>query len=111
MLQRLWISHKAVRHYDFVFVPDPDLCRIAACFKVANTGHEGSVTRNSSCNFFEMCGEQFLAVSVYVAGANTLHRYPLLEELPIHQTVYHLMQLWCSKELRKPIEDSVTLDL
>ena len=72
MLRRLWTNHKAVRHLDFVCVPDPEAGRIAARFKVENTEFDGSVTRKSNCNFFETSAGKFSAIAVYMAGANTL---------------------------------------
>jgi len=72
MLERLWANHKAVRHLDFVCVPDSEAGRIATRFKVENTEFDGSVTRKSNCNFFETRAGQFSAIAVYMAGANTL---------------------------------------
>lgn len=72
MFRRLWDSHKAVRHHAFTHVPDPAGGRIASRFRVENTEHDGSLTRKSNCNFFELAGEQFSAVAVYMAGPNTL---------------------------------------
>jgi ketosteroid isomerase-like protein len=74
MFRRLWENHKAVRHFDSVCVPDPDSGRIAARFKVQNTERDGSVTRKSNCNFFEIQGTRFSDVAVYMAGTNTLDR-------------------------------------
>lgn len=74
MLKRLWANHEAVRHFDFVFIPDPEAGRIAVRFRVENTEHDGSVTRKSNCNFFETRAGQFSAIAVYMAGANTLQQ-------------------------------------
>ena len=76
MFRRLWRNHKAVRHHRFVHVPDPDGARIAARFQVENTENDGSLTRKSNCNFFEIDGERFSSVAVYMAGNNTLDRDP-----------------------------------
>ncbi|MDJ1018075.1 MAG: nuclear transport factor 2 family protein [Paracoccaceae bacterium] len=72
MFKRLWDNHKAVRHHQFVHVPDPVDGRIASRFQVENTEKDGSLTRKSNCNFFEFDGERFSAVAVYMAGPNTL---------------------------------------
>lgn len=74
MFHRLWANHKAVRHTDFVHVPDPASGRIASRFRVENTEHDGSVTHKSNCNFFELDGGRFSRIAVYMAGANTLDR-------------------------------------
>ena len=31
MFRRLWETHAAVRHHDFIYIIDPDLGRIAGC--------------------------------------------------------------------------------
>ena len=72
MFRRLWANHRAVRHHEFEFVNDPDRDRIAARFQVENTEIDGSLTRKSNCNFFEIRGNKFAGVAVYMAGANTL---------------------------------------
>lgn len=72
MFHRLWGNHRAVRHFDFVHVPDPAGGRIAARFKVENTEEDGSLTHKSNCNFFEIKDGKFSAVAVYMAGPNTL---------------------------------------
>ncbi len=72
MFRRLWGNHRAVRHFDFVHVPDPTNDRIAVRFKVENTERNGSLTRKSNCNFFETKDGKFSAVAVYMAGKNTL---------------------------------------
>ena len=76
MFHRLWRNHKAVRHHRFVHVPDPDGARIAVRFQVENTENDGSLTHKSNCNFFEIDGERFSAVAVYMTGANTLDHDP-----------------------------------
>ena len=73
MFNRLWDNHAAVRHHQFVHVPDPIGGRIAARFQVENTEKDGSLTRKSNCNFFEIDGDRFSAVAVYMTGANTLN--------------------------------------
>ena len=72
MLHRLWQGHRAVRHHDFLFVPDPQGPRIAAQFQVENTELDGTITRKSNCNFFDLAGARFSSVAVYMAGPNTL---------------------------------------
>lgn len=72
MFDRLWSNHAAVRHHRFVHVPDPEGGRIASRFQVENTETDGSVTRKSNCNFFEISEVRFSAVAVYMAGPNTL---------------------------------------
>ncbi len=72
MFRRLWNNHHAVRHIDFVHVPDPANNRIAVRFKVENSERDGSLTRKSNCNFFETKDGKFSAVAVYMAGENTL---------------------------------------
>ena len=74
MFRRLWRSHAGVLHHKFTFVPDPPGERIAARFEVCNTEHDGSRTLKSNCNFFDIRGDRFTAVAVYMAGANTLDR-------------------------------------
>jgi hypothetical protein len=72
MFRRLWADHAAVRHHRFTHVPDPEGARIAARFAVENTEYDGTLTRKSNCNFFEIAGDRFSAVAVYMAGPNTL---------------------------------------
>jgi ketosteroid isomerase-like protein len=72
MFRRLWDSHAAVLHHKFTFVPDPEDGRIAARFEVDNTEHDGSHTLKSNCNFFEIDGDRFKAIAVYMTGSNTL---------------------------------------
>ncbi len=72
MFTRLWDGHEAVRHHGFTHVSDPAGRRIASRFQVENTELDGSLTRKSNCNFFEIDGDRFSAVAVYMAGPNTL---------------------------------------
>lgn len=72
MFAQLWKDHKAVRHHQFVHVPDPTNGQIASRFQVENTELDGSLTHKSNCNFFESDGDSFSAVAVYMAGPNTL---------------------------------------
>ncbi len=72
MFERLWSDHKAVRHHKFTHVPDPAGGRIASRFQVENTELDGSLTHKSNCNFFEVNGERFSSIAVYMAGPNTL---------------------------------------
>ena len=72
MFTRLWDAHRAVRHHAFTHVPDPARGRIASRFQVENTELDGSLTAKSNCNFFEIQGDRFSAVAVYMAGPNTL---------------------------------------
>lgn len=72
MFDRLWSDHDAVRHQDFVYVPDAENGRIAVRFQVINTLPGGEKVYKSNCNFFEVSGGGFSAVAVYMAGENTL---------------------------------------
>ena len=72
MFQRLWSNHAAVRHHDFHYVSDPANGRVSVQFQVENTEVDGSVTRKSNCNFFDVVGARFSKVAVYMAGENTL---------------------------------------
>ena len=72
MFERLWRDHNAVRHHAFTHVPDPTGGRIASRFQVENTELDGSLTRKTNCNFFELNGERFSSIAVYMAGPNTL---------------------------------------
>lgn len=72
MFERLWANHAAVRHFEFIYVPDPETGRIATRFKVENTERDETVTGKSNCNFFEIRAGRFSAVAVYMAGPNTL---------------------------------------
>lgn len=72
MFRRLWAEHQAVLHHRFIHVPDPEGGRIASRFAVENTEHDGSLTRKSNCNFFEIADGRFTSVAVYMAGPNTL---------------------------------------
>lgn len=72
MFRKLWADHAAVQHKDFTHVPDVEGGRIASRFTVVNTEHDGSLTYKSNCNFFELDGDRFNRVAVYMAGANTL---------------------------------------
>ena len=69
---RLWRDHAAVRHRNFVHVPDPEGGRIATRFAVENSLHDGGVVHKSNCNFFEIRDGRFSRVAVYMAGENTL---------------------------------------
>ncbi len=73
MFRRLWETHEAVEHKDFVYVADPDENRIAAQFAVVNTHHDGALTHKSNCNFFEIRDGGFKSVAIYMAGENTLN--------------------------------------
>jgi len=73
MFDRLWSSHAAVLHKDFVFTAAPGDNRIAVRFAVINTHHDGSETHKSNANFFEVTDGCFSRVSVYMAGENTLN--------------------------------------
>jgi hypothetical protein len=73
MFRKLWGDHASVQHKDFTHVPDVQDRRVASQFTVVNTEHDGSLTHKSNCNFFEVRGDQFSTVAVYMAGANTLH--------------------------------------
>ena len=72
MFRRLWDDHAAIRHHNFVYVPDAGADRIAARFSVVNTHHDGSETHKSNCNFFEIRDGRFCSIAVYMAGDNTL---------------------------------------
>jgi ketosteroid isomerase-like protein len=72
MFTRLWADHASVRHHEFTHVPDPETGRIASRFTVRNTEHDGSLTRKSNCNLFEIENGRFTTVRVYMAGPNTL---------------------------------------
>ena len=73
MFDRLWSDHEAVQHKAFTHVPDPEGGRIASRFTVVNTELNGDLTYKSNCNFFEVEGDRFSRVAVYMAGPNTLH--------------------------------------
>ena len=72
MFARLWSDHAAVRHQDFIHIPDPITGRIASRFQVINTHHDGRLVHKSNCNFFEVADGRFSRVAVYMAGENTL---------------------------------------
>ena len=72
MFQRLWESHKSVRHDRFNFVVDIDCNRIAVQFRVINTLHDDGLVYKSNCNIFEIKNGLFSSVNVYMAGENTL---------------------------------------
>ncbi|MEM9247707.1 MAG: nuclear transport factor 2 family protein [Pseudomonadota bacterium] len=75
MFRRLWRTHRAVKHHRFTHVADSAQGRIASRFTVENTELDGSLTRKSNCNFFEIGRGppgRFTAVAVYMAGPNTL---------------------------------------
>ena len=74
MFRGLWSDHAAVRHHNFVHVPDPRENRIASRFLVINTHHDGRLVHKSNCNFFEASRERFDRVAVYMAGENTLDK-------------------------------------
>ena len=73
MFDRLWSDHASVHHTDFTHVSDPNGDRIASRFTVVNTELNGDLTYKSNCNFFEVDGDRFSRISVYMAGSNTLH--------------------------------------
>ncbi len=70
MFRRLWANHRAVRHRDFRFVAHGP--RIAVQFLVENVEKDGSLTHKSNCNFFDVAGDKFTRIAVYMAGPNTL---------------------------------------
>ena len=70
MFRNLWANHNAVSHHSFRYVCEG--ARVSVQFQVENTELDGSVTRKSNCNFFDVEGTQFGRVSVYMAGENTL---------------------------------------
>ena len=72
MFARLWADHAAVRHRDFIHVPDAEDGRIASRFTVINTHHDGRQVHKSNCNFFEAVAGRFSRVAVYMEGENTL---------------------------------------
>lgn len=74
MLRRLWANHGGVRHHGFTHVAHPASGRIASRFSVENTETDGSITRKSNCNFFEIVDGRFARIAVYMAGQNTLER-------------------------------------
>ena len=74
MFDRLWSGHKAVRHEGFAHVVDVARQRISSQFKVVNTHHDGSLGHKSNCNFFDLEGDKFSRISVYMAGENTLNK-------------------------------------
>ena len=74
MFRRLWDNHAAVLHDRFTFVPSAGTGRIAAQFRVVNTGKDGRRTCKSNCNVFTVREDRFSAVAVYMAGENTLDR-------------------------------------
>lgn len=73
MFERLWQAHAAVLHDQFVYVPDAQNGRIAARFQVKNTLPDGGKVYKSNCNFFELEGNLFSSIAVYMAGENTLN--------------------------------------
>ena len=73
MFRRLWADHASVRHRDFVHAAAPGDGRIATRFAVINTHRDGSLTRKSNCNFFEIRDGRLCRVAVYMAGENTLN--------------------------------------
>ena len=72
MFERLWSGHTSVQHKDFSHVVDPSHNQVASQFKVVNTELDGALTHKSNCNFFEVRGNQFSRIKVYMAGTNTL---------------------------------------
>ena len=72
MFTRLWADHAAVLHHQFTHVADPETGRTSSRYTVQNTEHDGSLTHKSNCNFFEIAGERFATVRVYMTGQNTL---------------------------------------
>jgi len=74
MFKRLWENHHAVKHHKFIYVPCPDEGRIAVRFQVDNTLLDGQMVHKSNCNFFEVKGDKFERVAVYMTGHNTLDK-------------------------------------
>jgi hypothetical protein len=74
MFERLWENHHAVKHHKFIYVPCPDEGRIAVRFQVDNTLLNGQMVHKSNCNFFEVKGDKFERVAVYMTGHNTLDK-------------------------------------
>ena len=73
MFDRLWANHSAVQHKDFAHIVDTGRQRISSQFEVVNTHHDGSLAHKSNCNFFDIRGDRFCRISVYMAGENTLN--------------------------------------
>jgi hypothetical protein len=74
MFKRLWENHDAVKHHKFIYVPCPDEDRIAVRFHVDNTLLDGQMVHKSNCNFFDVRGDKFERVAVYMTGHNTLEK-------------------------------------
>ena len=74
MFDRLWSNHAAVKHTNFRHVVDLARQRVASQFKVINSHHDGSLAHKSICNFFDIRGDRFCRISVYMAGENTLNK-------------------------------------
>jgi len=72
MFKRLWDNHDTLKHHKFVYVPCPDEDRIAVRFEIDNILLDGQKVHKSNCNFFEVEGERFNRVAVYMTGQNTL---------------------------------------
>jgi len=74
MFDRLWASHTAVQHTGFSHIVDVNRQRVSSQFKVVNTRHDGTLIHKSNCNFFDLRGNLFCRISVYMAGENTLNK-------------------------------------
>lgn len=74
MFKRLWENHDTVKHHKFIYVPCPDEGLIAVRFQVDNTLLDGQMVHKSNCNFFEVKGDKFERVAVYMSGHNTLDK-------------------------------------
>jgi ketosteroid isomerase-like protein len=74
MFDRLWASHASVQHTGFSHIVDVNRQRVSSQFKVVNTHHDGTLAHKSNCNFFDLRGDRFSRISVYMAGENTLNK-------------------------------------
>lgn len=72
MFERLWASHKSVRHDKFHFIEDQPHNLVAVRFRVTNKLHNDELVYKSNCNFFSLTNGVFTDVKVYMAGENTL---------------------------------------
>ena len=72
MFERLWASHKSVRHDKFHFIEDQPHNLVAVRFRVTNKLHNDELVYKSNCNFFSLTDGVFTDVKVYMAGENTL---------------------------------------
>jgi uncharacterized protein (TIGR02246 family) len=77
MFEHIWATPGAVVHDRFVHTADEPAGRIASQFRVIYTRGDGSTLVKSNANVFQLRGDRFADIAVYMAGENRLKPAPV----------------------------------